>query len=403
MMAGDEPLSNEHCHAMIRRLRSLVARLITPWGAIVLMTVGWLLAVAPGLSRVPMGGPDMHIILDVLREDHSLGALWSWFSGHWLQGPDYYRPIISLVHWTDFMIWGDNPWGWRLTNALMLAATALALTWLCDRALNMPWAGPVTAIALAGSKIVDGMLYWPAWRTDAVCGLFLIFATGAAIVYLKRGDKRWLWFAAGMLLLALMSKEVALVWPAFAAVMVLVIARDRRGLALLGVTFALTGAFWLLRVHLLGHPLLGKVPMHVDYGIRRQMMALLRTLFDPIYIDVTSVYPALFSQPLWWMNERFWLAVGGDIAFIGANVFVGIASLPLLGLIWAWRLITYLPALPFARVWSFYYYIPSLGTALLYGVGVVTLTRWLRPRIQVARRIRLKRDDESPIKEPDNA
>jgi len=381
---------------MKKRVQGVARWLATPWGATLVVALAWGGHSAANLSRQPMYGPDMYVILDTLQDDHSAAAVWSWFTGHWVQGPRYYRPVTSIVHWANFMLCGANPWGWRLTNVLIIAATFPALTWLCDRALAIPWAGPVAALALTRLGPASAMPHWPAWRTDALCGLFLLPATGAAVEYLKRGAPRSLWLTLGMLLLALMSKEVAFIWPLFALVLVLTLARNRRGAVLLGAAFALTGTLWLLRVHLLGHPLTGLPTTHVHYSLAREVRGLLRTILDPVYVDMTTTYPLLLPNAGWWASAQFWVAFSADITFILVNVLVGVASVRLLGVIWAWRVLTYIPAMPFARLWEFYYYIPSLGTALLYGVAAVVLARRVAQWVASTRTPRPDRADRGP-------
>ncbi|MFW5867731.1 MAG: hypothetical protein ACOCX2_07950, partial [Armatimonadota bacterium] len=359
--------------------------LLSPWGATVIVMVAWLIVAVPRTSSGTMGGPDMPVIIEHLQEDHSLRAVLSWFTGPWVQGPEYYRPIISLLHWMDFRLWGESAWGWRLTNTLIIALTFPALTWLCDRGLRNAWAGPAAAVALASIPPTAEMAKWPAWRTDAVCGIFLLLASGAAFAYLREGARGRLWLALGMLLLALMSKETAIIWPAFAAVSVLLIARDTRGLTLVASATALTGAFWLVRVSLLGHPLLGELSMTVNFDTATELRFLLQTALDPLYADFTRVYPAVIGEEAWWLVPTFWQAVVGDAVFVAANIIVGVTNLRLLGVLWAWRIITYLPSMPFGRMWDFYYYIPTLGTALLYAVAAADLARMVRPHIQPGR------------------
>ncbi|MGI5816812.1 MAG: hypothetical protein ACOX9R_01810 [Armatimonadota bacterium] len=367
--------------------------LISPWGATLLVTLAWCAYMAPRLSGVSMGGPDMHVIVGNLRADHSLAAVWSWFTGPWVQGPEYYRPLSSLLHWMDFMLWGDEAPGWGLTNTLIVAASLIALTWLCAEGLRLPWAGPVAGIALLRLEPVEKMPLWPAWRTDALAGLFLLIATAAALSYLRGGSRGRLWLALAMLLLALMSKEVALAWPGVAAIIVLMMARNRRGLVLLGSVFVLTGVFWVMRASFLGQPLGPAVGAQAGFPVRMQLMALVRTMLDPVYIHARASYPMLLDDPSWWTVWGLRETIMQDAAFIAANVVVGVMAPRLLGLIWSWRLITYLPALPFARLWPFYYYVPSLGTALLYGVAAALAARALRPRLSEWWRANADTDD----------
>ncbi|MFO8079531.1 MAG: hypothetical protein R6V07_04405 [Armatimonadota bacterium] len=380
---------------MRQRFRHIARWLLTPWGATVLIMIAWFALSIPDLRHGTMGGPDMNVIVERLEEDHSAAAVLSWFTGPWVQSDDYYRPLVSVLHWADFMLWGDDGWGFGLTNALIIAATFPALTWLCAEGFGYPWAGPVAAAALTRFEPAADMIHWPAWRTDALCGLFLLLATAAALVWLREGRRRSLFVALAMLLLALLSKETALVWSAFAALMVLLMARNRRGLILLGAAFALTGAFWLMRISLLDHPLLGQVPQHVNFSTQRQLQCLLHIAFEPVYGDITATYPSFAGQSMWWAVADLWHAVARDAMFIAANALIAVASLKLLGVLWSWRIITYLPSLPFAGLWDFYYYIPTLGTALLYAVAAVVLLQLAEPRVRQWRGERSDNDDPS--------
>ncbi|MFW6438377.1 MAG: hypothetical protein ACOCZ7_05110, partial [Armatimonadota bacterium] len=143
---------------------------------------------------------------------------------------------------------------------------------------------------------------------------------------------------------------------------------------------------WLMRVSLLGHPLLGAMSLTVDFTIETQLRFLVQTVFDPLYLDATNVYPSLIDEEAWWVVPAFWEAVIADTIFIVANVTLAVTNPHLLGVLWAWRVITYLPSMPFCRMWDFYYYIPTLGTAVLYGVAATILARKARPHVQSWRR-----------------
>ncbi|MGD9495340.1 MAG: hypothetical protein AB7Y46_03415 [Armatimonadota bacterium] len=346
-----------------------------PLAVTALIVVIYLVVLVPRLSHESMDGYDMPVILDALIADHSLQALGSWFVGPWARSPDYYRPLVSLLDWVDFHVWGLAGWGWRLTNALLIAATMLALALLCRDGLELPSAGPVAAALLPLYDVAGGATFWPAWRTDVLCGLFLCLATGAALGYLREGRRRRAWLALGAFLLAMLSKEAAFIWPAFLAVSVLILGNHRRGLLLLVAVTGLGGAVWLLRIHFLGHPLLGAPILHLNLPLERQLWHFWHVLFGPLYYGISLVIPTMVGEPFWWLSNKFLGVLLSGIVFIVVNVAAGVGAPRLLGVLWAWRLIMYLPSMPFARIYLFYIYIPTLGTVLLYGVGIVCAAR----------------------------
>lgn len=340
-----------------------------------LITVGYLTLTVPRLSDEPMEGPDMPVILSLLRQDHSWAVLAAGFVGPWMRSGDYYRPLITVLDWLDYRLWGEVGRGWRLTNTVLIAATMLALAWLCREGLALPWAGPVAAALLPCYRVTAGATFYPAWRTDVLSGLFLCLATGASFSYLRDGRRARLALAAGLFVLALLAKEVAFIWPAFLAVAVLLLGDRRRGLALLATITGVGGLVWLLRIHLLGHPLLGAPTLIVDFPLRQQLRELGHLLFGPVSWDLVFALPTIVGTPDWWLAEPFWRVLAADLLFVVVNVSAAVAAPRLWGALWAWRAIMYLPSLPFARIFLFYVYVPTLGTVLLYAVGLVGAVR----------------------------
>ncbi len=357
-----------------RRVRTWLGN---PFLVAAIVALIWLAHRVPRLSADAMEGPDMPAILGALESDHSLGAVASWFAGPWVQCPNYYRPLTSLVHLMDFLVWGRDPWGWRLTNALIIAVTIPALVWLCSAGLGRPWAGVVAGAALLLQPLTRQMTVWPAWRTDAICGLFLCIATGAGLSWIREGHRAHLWLSLVALLLAILSKEPAFIWPAFAAVAALALGHHVRGGILVLSSAALAAAMWLLRIRCLGHPLMGAPIVHVQFTLSRQLWQLVMLLFYPVAWNLSFTYPAILGEAYSFMHGALYKALLTDLLVIAANVVLLLHLPRIWVVIWAWRLIMYLPSMPFANLYAFYRYIPTLGDALLYGVAVSAAAPWL--------------------------
>jgi hypothetical protein len=352
-----------------------------PVVVLAVIVVAWTTWRLATLTNAPFEGPDMHVIIGTLEADHSAAAIASWFTGPWVQSDDYYRPLTSLVHLMDYHLWGDRPWGWRVTTTLIISLSMLAMAWAVWQAFGDRWWAVASAGLLPLINPVDRVPLWPAWRTDALCGLFLLIATGAA---LGRHPARWrIPVTLAALLLALVSKESAFIWPAFLAAALLVSGDHLRKWPLLLATVALTGSVWLLRVHLLGHPLLGSAPMHVNTPLEGQLWRYWAFLMGPIIWHLTATYPAYIGAPFSMLLPGFARVVLGDLAFIGANVLLIVSALRIFAIIWVWRLIMYLPSLPFVAMFDFYEYLPMLGTVMLYGIGAVEAIRRIALRLML--------------------
>lgn len=73
------------------------------------------------------GGPDRDgVVQDGVR--HRANPL-SWFASDWPLGNHFYRPVATLTFVVDDKLYGDNPAGYGLTNALLAIGCVLMLFW----------------------------------------------------------------------------------------------------------------------------------------------------------------------------------------------------------------------------------------------------------------------------------
>lgn len=160
----------------------------------------------------------------------------------------FYRPVVSWSFAADHAVWGANAFGYGLTNLLLSLATAAALFALARRVVLPSSAALVTAgVWLFNFHAVSMAVLWLSGRTALLVSLL---ALGTAHAML--GGR---FLLAGVLaLLAMLSKEEAVVLPALFSVYMLLTERRVRSLprtlplwAALGVYLGLrlqSGAFW---------------------------------------------------------------------------------------------------------------------------------------------------------------
>ena len=115
-------------------------------------------------------------MLDAVRQQ---GAL-RWLFSDWLLENGFYRPISSLSIALDYALYGEAGWGFRLTNWLLMALTAIgawALVRAYARLAGTPYAewlalGVGVALSLQQTGLTSVVAKWSAWWfVGAVVGI----------------------------------------------------------------------------------------------------------------------------------------------------------------------------------------------------------------------------------------
>lgn len=126
-----------------------------------------------------------------------------------LNGAVAYRPAVTAVRLVQYRVFGPDPRPWRLLNLLLHAAAAALLCWIF---LLVSGSG---AAAAAGAALfllhpaqTEALNYISNGQPDIFCLLFLCVSFLAYLKELRAA-------AAAAFLLALLSKEMALVFPLF--------------------------------------------------------------------------------------------------------------------------------------------------------------------------------------------
>jgi hypothetical protein len=136
-----------------------------------------LLALPQALHDSPIrADSDTAVMLDAVKQH---GAL-RWLFSDWLLENGFYRPISSLSIALDYALYGEAGWGFRLTNWLLMALTAIgawALVRAYARLVGNPYAewlalGVGVALSLQQTGLTSGVAKWSAWWfVGAVVGI----------------------------------------------------------------------------------------------------------------------------------------------------------------------------------------------------------------------------------------
>jgi tetratricopeptide (TPR) repeat protein len=311
------------------------------------------------------------------------------FTSHFWSGhadwKAYYRPLINVSYLVDYQVWGLQPLGYHLTNVLAHAAVSLTVMWVGWRLARSWLVGFAAALFFAVHPVHSQSVSFIAGRTDVIASLFFLLAF--AFYHRWRTSGRAATYVASALAfaLALLSKEMAVVFP-----LVLVgyewaygssdpsgtlRARVTRGVGPLLVVLAI---FLLVRVLVLSDLLLDRpTPGWAELGAR----VLTTVTYASFYGWVTILpYPVSPSQSARLVraatDPRFLAALAGLIVLAGATLAAGRRSRPVC--FWAtWFWLTLGPALavnllPVATpiVADRFLYLPSVGFCVILGLAL---------------------------------
>jgi hypothetical protein len=136
---------------------------------------------------------------------------------------DFYRPLLNCSFSLDHAVWGLNPFGYQLTNALLLAVCGGAIWLMLRRMLGRAtWIGPLTGLLVfLLSPVHWEVLPVPARRAELLCVAFMAIALTVQLAPRALASRRPPVWPAVMTLLAIASKETAFVLPVLLGVAVL--------------------------------------------------------------------------------------------------------------------------------------------------------------------------------------
>jgi tetratricopeptide (TPR) repeat protein len=328
----------------------------------------------------------------------------------------HYQPLSWATLGLDYVLWGNNPVGYHLTNLVLHAANAvlvylLALALLGGRAASAPQrpglvthaVAVVAALLFAAHPLRVESVAWVTERRDVLSSFFLLLA---ALFYLHAHGgagvtrpTRWIGMSLAVYALSLLSRALGVTFP---AVLLLL---DWYPLRRIGGPRGWTGrAVWRVCAEKIPFALLALIFVIVA-PIAARSSGASATLAEHGFLERTAqaCYGLVFY--LWKTVLPFKLAPLYEIPpvmvlqsthYIVPAVLVFLAVLA--GLIWGrrWPWLTVVallhvvllgPVLGFLQagpqeVADRYSYLPAVGWAILVGAALLWL--WQRPRLRPA-------------------
>jgi hypothetical protein len=206
---------------------------------------------------------------------------------------EFYRPVTSLAFALDHALWGSAPFGYHLTNHLILLA-GVGAAFLATRRLAGGTRGPlVAALVFALHPIHLATLPMAARRADMLSALFTMLALAA----LPRPAARLSAPRAALLLAlgyaAAASKETGIVLLALAAGLAFIEAEGPFVARARGALRAWPAAAGVLLLALSRTLVLGGIGGHAGTGVRaalRATPAVIQNLFNVMLDPVPPLY-----------------------------------------------------------------------------------------------------------------
>jgi len=300
---------------------------------------------------------------------------------------NYYRPLFLTWFLINHTLFGLHPAFWHLTTVLLHVAVTGLVFVLAMRLTRDRRIGLVAALLFGLHPVHLETAAWISGVTDSLMALFLIPAFLSYLNYREGRGARWLAACLALYALALLSKETAIVLPAF------VVAYE--------FLFGDAARRWSERIRAIATPLLGFVAVTAAY-----LAARANALHGVAHktVDLPATIAALtVPSALWWYLKLLVLPIGLSVFYdtpYVTHVSLRFFVLPVVGiavaaglLIWWWRR-TRSPLVAFAAIWVLlpilplmnltvlpmgdfihdrYLYLPSIGLVLLVAAALASI------------------------------
>jgi tetratricopeptide (TPR) repeat protein len=297
----------------------------------------------------------------------------------------YYRPVTNLSYLLDTYLWGEQAFGFHLTNLLLNLGNTLLVFQLTLEVVRTPLAAWAGALLFAAHPIHTEAVDMIQGRTDLLATFFYLIAF---LLFRHSLDSRgtpkapYLHTASlASFFLALLSKEMAITLPLIILLYGYCRPKEPHRKPLLWILpyFATILLYLGLRLSLLG---LGQLLPRSELLTPHHSPALAGRLLQLPLLLTTYLKLLLWPYPL---RFRFFGAFPGPKEIADPAFFLPLLLLSLLlgavlliwqkskevGLSVGWVLLTLLPVLGFTPIPGFimaerYLYLPSVGYALLF-------------------------------------
>mgnify|MGYP002409922154 FL=1 len=262
---------------------------------------------------------------------------------------DLYRPLANLSYWIDFRLFGHDPGGFHLAGLLIHWLVSLLIYLIVKSLSGKSLYSLIPALLFAVHPLFNITVAWLPARGDLLLALFSLLAFFSWLVYLQRERPFWLVSTAFCYILALFSKENAVVLPFLLAAYSLLISRKpivmRKMIVPVIIAIAGTAAYFWLRSMAIRTPDAG------TFGLQA-WVANLPMIPETLYYFVLPFYVPPMPFYSW-----FPAITGAMLLLLMAGVAMRMKSgRNLLVFVLLWLVLLAAPAMFYRPPWSSYCY-----------------------------------------------
>jgi tetratricopeptide (TPR) repeat protein len=327
---------------------------------------------------------DAHITRSDLRSTDGLRRIWVEVGA-----TQQYYPLVHSAFWVQHALWGDNPLGYHLVSILLHALAACLLAVIL-RGLAVPWPW-LAAFVFALHPVHVESVAWITELKNTLSGVLFLASAWAYLRFDGTRQRRMYGLAAGLFILALLSKTITATLPA----LLLVVCwwkrgrvEARRDVLPLVPFFALGAVFGVLTAWA-ERTLIGARGTAFEFTVVERCLMAGRAIW--FYLGKLA-WPAdlMFVYPRWRPGADVWwsyLYPAGVVAlFVAAWMWRRRSRAPLAALLYFCGAL--FPALGFFNIYPFRYsfvadhfqYLASVGVIALFAGSTASVLRRWEPR-----------------------
>jgi len=160
------------------------------------------------------------------------------------QHGDFYRPLQTVSFMVDAFIGGDNPWIYHFTNLIYHIITVIAFYYLLRLFRFTHITSFLAALLFSVHPLLSSAVSWIPARGDLLVGLFCVLLFITFIQYLNTKKLLYILLHFLLFMLALFSKEIAVLFPLFFLYYYFLVFKERIGTNSKEILFL--GIVWLV-------------------------------------------------------------------------------------------------------------------------------------------------------------
>ncbi len=244
----------------------------------------------------------------------------------------YYRPMMTLSLMADTVTGNGAPAAYHLTNILLHSACSVLVLYLF-LALGYPlFTGALAASVFSVHPVISQAVYWIPGRNDSLVTLFILLAFILLAKYIRSGGLLVLGLHTLVFIMAVLTKETALLLPFVALVYIWVSGGAgllKKSVPLIVSWSAVMCLFLILRA-LLMTSTFSVGPLESIFSVVGNMPALLLYLGKAVFPFNLTVVPVLSDSTL-----LFGIIAAAWMAVLYLKAFRGSLKMSLFGGLWA--------------------------------------------------------------------